>query len=348
VVLEAPDYKKSNRIINKIEECNIARLNSNKLKELYGDYKSKYSSRLKIDTGFRCNAKCTYCYYLTKVNDEFIPKEEIITQINKAKELNFKSIEFSGGESTIHPDFLECVSYAKSLGLITSVITNGYLNHEEIRSIIDRGIDEIMFSIHGFRDTHDKIVKLDKAYEKIFSNLRVIHNHPSNVKARLNIIVNNKSIFELGDIIEDFLNQHSFYLINIHEINFLPINEWDDAKIIGERSQSIVHENINLLEEVLDRIILKKIKLNIRYLEYCFLSEKYHKYLYNYLDHYFTNDWNPFYIYKEDILNENKNEFNLDKIKKDLFFKRKTQYYKDIKCIKCPWNIKCDGFKNKS
>ena len=346
--MEALEYKNSEKIIDKIEDGNILKLNLKKLEELYGDYESKYSSRLKIDTGFRCNAKCKYCYYISKVNEEFIPKEEIIAQINKAKELNFKSIEFSGGESTIHPDFLDCVNYAKSLGLIVSVITNGYLTHNELYNILNMGIDEIMFSIHGFRETHDNIVKLDNAYEIIFGNLRVINNYPKPIKARLNIIINNKSIFELDNIIEDFLNQHLFYLININQINLLPINEWQDAKIIGEKSQEIIHQNIKLIIAGMDKIIESKIDLNIRYLEYCYLPEKYHKYLYNYLDHYFTNDWNPFFIYKEDILKENAEKFakfNIFNIKKDLLQKRKTQYYKNLECVKCQWNIICDGFK---
>jgi len=332
-------------IINKIEEGNILKINSEKLTELYGDYETKYSSRLKIDTGFRCNAKCRYCYYISKVNEDFLPKEVIINQIDKAYEFGFKSIEFSGGESTIHPNFLDCVGYAKSLGLITSVVTNGYLNPKQFKRLLDHGIDEILFSIHGFKETHDNIVKLENAYETIFNNLRIIKNYKRKIKSRLNIIINHKSIFELDKIITNLLDQKSIHVINIEEINFLPINEWVDAETIGKKSQAIIHDNINLLEEVLDKIILKNIKLNIRYLEYCYLPEKYHKYIYNYLDHYFTNDWNPFYIYKEDILKENYFGFNLTRIKNDLLYKRKTQYYKTLKCMKCPWNIQCDGFK---
>jgi len=337
---------KTNKIINKIELAKIDKLSEADLKELYGDYKSKYSSRIKVDTGFRCNAKCRYCFYLTKVNDEFISKEEIIKQIDFAKKNNFKSIEFSGGESTIHPDFLDCISYAKSLGLITSVITNGYLTHQELKSILDYGIDEIMFSIHGYRNTHDGIVKLENAYEKISDNLRFINNYHRFIKSRLNVIINNKNIFELDNIIDEYLDLHSLHLINIDQINFLPLNEWQDAKNIGKRSQSTIHENIKLIENNIDKIIKSGIELNIRYLEYCSLNKKYHKYLYNYLDHYFTNDWNPFFIYKEDIKDNSKPvTFNLEKIKEDLKSKRETQYYKTKDCVNCEFDIVCDGFK---
>lgn len=338
--------KRNRNIIRKIEEGSINKIDDKKLTELYGDYKSLYSTRIKIDTQFHCNAKCRYCYYISKVNDEFMPRKEIFDQIDKAKELKFKSIEFSGGESTIHPDFLDSVSYAKSLGLITSVITNGYMLQKNMKDILDRGIDEVMFSIHGYQDTHNNIVKLDDAYETIFSNLRLINNYNKPIKARLNIIINTESIFELDHIVEDFLDRHDLSLIQIHEINLLPINEWGDAEFVGRKSQNIIHENIKLIEKVMDKIIKSKIKLNIRYLEYCVLKEKYHKYLYNYLDHYFTNDWNPFFIYKYDTKNITEHSFNLENIKKDLSAKRKTQYHKTLECAKCPWNIQCDGFKN--
>lgn len=338
VVLEVP-VKRNRNIIRKIEEGSINKIDDKKLTELYGDYKSRYCTRIKIDTFFRCNARCRYCYYISKVNEPFIHKKEILDQITKAKELKFKSIEFSGGESTIHPDFLECVKYAKSLGLITSVITNGYIKPDYLKKILDNGLDEVMFSIHGYKNTHDNIVKLSDAYNIILNNIILIKNYSINTKIRINLIINNESIFELDNIINDFIN-------NIHEINLLPINEWEDAESIGKKSQNIIHDNIESIEKVMDKIIKSKIKLNIRYLEYCVLKEKYHKYLYNYLDHYFTNDWNPFFIYKYDTKNITEHSFNLENIKKDLSAKRKTQYHKTLECAKCPWNIQCDGFKN--
>jgi MoaA/NifB/PqqE/SkfB family radical SAM enzyme len=318
---------------------------------------STFSTRLKIDTGFRCNAKCNYCYYISKVNNDFLDSKEITEQIDLAKKNNFKSIEFSGGESTIHPDFENFISYAKSLGLITSVITNGVFNQSKLKYMLERGLDEIMFSIHGFRETHDNIVQLPDAFESIQSNLRLINNYHKPVKSRLNIIINKKSIFDLDRIVDELLSFHKLYLIDINQINFLPINEWSDAKRIGSVQQNIIHDNIEIIERNIEKIIkIKKIDFNLRYFEYCKINERYHKYVYNYIHQYFTNDWNPFFIYKNDIKQDKYNILPLIKDKKELFntikkeLKEKrnnknSQYFKNKECIKCKFNIVCDGFK---
>jgi len=316
-----------------------------------------FSNVLKIDTGFRCNAKCSYCYYLSKVNDDFIDSEKVYEQINNIEVLNkngfnINKIEFSGGESTIHPDFIKWIRYAKEKNLITSVITNGCFNIEDLYEYNKAGLDEIMFSIHGYNKNHNNIVKIENAYQTIFEKTNLINNSNINIKIRFNIIIN-KYINDLNNIITDVL------LTKPKQINFLPINEWDDAHYIGKRTQKIVHERISIIEENIERIcedigesnISTPIDFNLRYFEYCKINEKYHKYIYNYLDQFFTCDWNPFFIYKDDVKNFLKdNLYSTDDeliqvISKNIINKRNSQYFKNKKCIDCKFEKICDGFK---
>jgi len=332
------------KVFKKLDNLLIDKLSINDLNN-FGLSTENYSTRLKIDTGFKCNAKCKYCYYLTKVNNPDFSKEDIIKQIDKAVEKGFQSIEFSGGESTIHPDFIEFVKYAKSKGLITSVITNGSFN-EDLLLKVNGYLDEIMFSIHGNSNTHDNILKIPNAYQTIFKHINFIKTNYINTRIRFNVIINNKSIFELEEFVPKIIKSSP------SQINFLPINEFSDAKSIGKRQQSIIHDNINLLEQSIDFINKQELStdINIRYFEFCKIDTKYHKYLKNYLHHYFENDWNPFYTYKREIMNIKDNciftEDVFKKIKNNLKDNRSTQYYKIKECFKCNFNKVCDGFKN--
>ena len=45
----------------------------------------------------------------------------------KFKNMGVENINFTGGDPLLHPQLLEYCSYAKSLGMIVSITTNGYL-----------------------------------------------------------------------------------------------------------------------------------------------------------------------------------------------------------------------------
>ena len=74
-----------------------------------------------------CNLRCKHCYQRA---DRPLPNElsleeklKVIDQLDKA---GVPSLALSGGEPTLHPDFLRIVSEASSRGIYMSVATNGW------------------------------------------------------------------------------------------------------------------------------------------------------------------------------------------------------------------------------
>ena len=83
---------------------------------------------LQIHASRKCNLSCPHCYSESSPSaaDE-LPVEVICELIEDAAELGYRGIAFSGGEPLVYPGLVEVLSYAKALGLHTSVTTNGTL-----------------------------------------------------------------------------------------------------------------------------------------------------------------------------------------------------------------------------
>jgi len=302
-------------------------------------------TRIKIDTGFHCNEKCTYCYYLDKVKDEHLDKSIIFEQILKAHNFGFTEIEFSGGESSLHPNFLDFIKFGTKLGLRCSTLSNGTMSEKLLRAANKAGLKEVMYSIHGFKQNHDKVTKLDGSYELIIKQLKTCQK--LEMVQRINIVVHKDSIHELNSILLEIQTLEELYELYITQYNFLPINEWDNASKIARHQQPYLKDNYEDLEHALYYLESKDKDFNVRYLEYCKISERYWKYLVNHLDHYYDKwDWNPLFIHKEDILEREEYSPDAREIKNKLKAQRGSQYFKTKECTECEHMSYCDGFKN--
>lgn len=124
----------------------------------------KYPLNIDIELSTICNLKCPMCYTITEEFKDNVPAKFMEYQL-------FKKIidEISGkvpavrlslrGESTLVPEFIECIKYAKEKGIgEVSTLTNGsQLTEEFIKKIVLAGLDWLTISIDGVGDEYEKI-----------------------------------------------------------------------------------------------------------------------------------------------------------------------------------------------
>jgi radical SAM protein with 4Fe4S-binding SPASM domain len=125
---------------------------------------------------YKCNLKCKFCYAGCNcttnpagTNAELSLKgfKSIIQTIYTVAKV--PSVSFTGGEPTLRPELLlECIRYAKSLGMRVNLITNGTLVDELLgQKLKNAGLDSAQVSIEGISaETHDKIVQHKGAFAK--------------------------------------------------------------------------------------------------------------------------------------------------------------------------------------
>lgn len=163
----------------------------------------------------RCNLRCKICETWEEnpnVKDELTFEElkKVIAQIADWGKIN---VSFAGGEPLIRKDdLLECIRFAKKMGLTTYVTTNGtFINQKVASEIIDSGLDHMQVSLDGaIPETNDYIrgkgaFKLARKALTNLMNAKIELNSP--IKISITNVVTNTNLDEmLGiyEIVKDF------------------------------------------------------------------------------------------------------------------------------------------------
>ena len=138
---------------------------------------SDYPLLVDIELSSICNLTCPMCYTIT---DEF--KERV--NVSRMNFDVYKKIidEISGkvtairlslrGEATLHPRFIDSISYAKDKGIKeVSTLTHGFkLTVTFFERMVDAGVDWITISVDGIDEVYEKIrkpLKFDDLLKKI-------------------------------------------------------------------------------------------------------------------------------------------------------------------------------------
>lgn len=102
-----------------------------------------------------CDQRCIYCR-CPEVPTELMTTEQWIRIIRDLRRLGTLRIKFQGGEPTIKPDFPDICGEARSLGIITSVVTNGRQTAQQ-PELLDP-IMEVVVSLDSLRrDINDSM-----------------------------------------------------------------------------------------------------------------------------------------------------------------------------------------------
>ena len=150
----------------------------------------------------RCNLSCTYC----NEYDDFskpVPLETMKQRIDHLHRLGTTIVTISGGEPLLHPELDDLIRYIRKQGIITGMITNGYLlTAERIKKLNRAGLDHMQISIDN--------VMPDEVSKK---SLKVLDK-----KLQL-------------------LAEHADFHVNINSVVGGGINDPHDALVVGRRAR---------------------------------------------------------------------------------------------------------------
>ena len=149
----------------------------------------------------RCNLACTYCNEF----DDFskpVPTEAMKCRIEDLARLGTSIVTFSGGEPLLHPELDALIAHVRKCGMISGLITNGYLLvAERIQRLNRAGLDHLQISIDN--------VMPDEVSKK---SLKVLDK-----KLQL-------------------LSEHAEFHVNINSVVGGGINNPHDALVVGRRA----------------------------------------------------------------------------------------------------------------
>lgn len=130
------------------------------------------NKRLEFHISYACVNNCSFCSEhdrMERFKKNPVLFGEIRRELIKKRKEGFNFVNFTGGEPTIHPDFLEILQFTKKLGYKIYVGTNGAMLAK--KGFCHRALpflDEISLSVHGHTaQLHDALVGRRGAFRDI-------------------------------------------------------------------------------------------------------------------------------------------------------------------------------------
>lgn len=148
----------------------------------------------------RCNLHCKQCFASCRQVDQAeLSGDEvkhILLQLAAAGVIN---VRFTGGEPSLRRDLFEILRYAKQLGLVVSLQTNGVYDDPEVfvTELADINCDQVTVSIDGLGEVHDAL-RGAGAFAAVEKSLRVYAD--CGIKIRLNLLAHRQNLEQLPEI----------------------------------------------------------------------------------------------------------------------------------------------------
>ncbi|MHA1649573.1 MAG: radical SAM protein [Candidatus Helarchaeota archaeon] len=121
-----------------------------------------------------CNLRCPFCYVIRedRMKKEHIPLEkyEYVLKIYRPLYL-----QMTGGEATIHPDFIELLKIASKYVMKIQVSSNGLIIHKYIDQLLELPeIPAIGISLDAPNETHDIIRNRKGLFKRLLKNIKLL------------------------------------------------------------------------------------------------------------------------------------------------------------------------------
>ena len=177
-----------------------------------------------------CNNRCAFCLDSDAQDGSLLDREVIEQELRRGREGGAARLILSGGEASIHPDFLDLVARGHALGYThVQTITNGrmFAYPDFVRRAIDAGLDEVTFSLHGHTaELHEGLTGVPGSFAQ---TVRGIRNAVGSGRLIVSgdVVINRRNVSHLRRILD------SFIALGVREIDLLMVVPFGRATPAG-------------------------------------------------------------------------------------------------------------------
>lgn len=181
-----------------------------------------------------CNLKCSMCgqwgehgVYKGYTHDTLKQRLSLNTIKRLMQEFSsFKpTITLFGGEPTLYKDWIQVLKIAKKNGLRCNIVTNAVLLSRHAEEMVNLELDEIIFSLDGPRDIHDKIRGVKGTFDMAMDGFKLLKKIKEDTDKKKPLVTINATINEdnyncLSELVR-IADEIGAYHLNIHHLLFL-------------------------------------------------------------------------------------------------------------------------------
>ncbi|HTF29062.1 MAG TPA: radical SAM protein, partial [Flavitalea sp.] len=119
-----------------------------------------------------CNCRCVMCdIWKSNNKKKEISAETLEKHIDVFKKLSVREVVLSGGEALMHSNLWKLCRLLKKNGIRITLLSTGLLL-KKYASEIAEYIDQVIVSVDGSEEVHDKIRNIPKAFARMEEGIR--------------------------------------------------------------------------------------------------------------------------------------------------------------------------------
>jgi MoaA/NifB/PqqE/SkfB family radical SAM enzyme len=184
-----------------------------------------------VRLSYDCNNHCTFCLDSNAHDGTMRANLDIKIQIIEGRKRGAERLILSGGEPTMHPNFLDFVRLGRRAGYRkVQTVTNGRMFKYPafLETAAKNGLDEITFSLHGHNaKLHDALVGTPGAFVEETAGLKAALAAGCFI-VNVDIVINKQNVRHLPEMLETFIGWGVKEFDLLHIIPFG--NAWTDAR----------------------------------------------------------------------------------------------------------------------
>jgi MoaA/NifB/PqqE/SkfB family radical SAM enzyme len=204
---------------------------NDELNKVFEHEEAAHDKRNWVRLSYDCNNRCTFCLDSNAHDGTMRANDEIKVQIVEGRKKGMTRLILSGGEPTMHPNFLDFVLLGKKAGYRkVQTVTNGrmFSYPEFLDRAAKNGLDEITFSLHGHTaKLHDALVGTPGAFEQETKGLRAALASGRFI-VNVDVVINKMNVKHLPEMLDKFIEWGVKEFDLLHIIPFG--NAWTEAR----------------------------------------------------------------------------------------------------------------------
>lgn len=131
---------------------------------------------LVLDVHSRCNCRCVMCDIWKRDTVREIHPDDLLKQLPAIERLGVQWVVLTGGEPLMHSDLFALCAPLKLRRIRITLLTTGLLLDRFAEQIV-RNINDVIVSLDGPPEIHNRIRRVSNAFERLSSGIRALRSH---------------------------------------------------------------------------------------------------------------------------------------------------------------------------
>jgi MoaA/NifB/PqqE/SkfB family radical SAM enzyme len=200
-----------------------------------------------------CNKNCIFCLDKESQDGSFLDLKTVKRKLRQGRKQGIKKLILSGGEPTLHPDYLRILKFGRSIGYNgIQTVTNGRMFAYKgfLQKAVECGLTETTFSMHGHnKKLYERQSGIEGSFEQALTGL-LNALKTKGLIVNIDIVINKINYKHLEQIIRFYVN------LGVGEFDLLQImpfgSGWKNRKKVfydPRRNLSYLHKAFALQKE---------------------------------------------------------------------------------------------------